>query len=54
MKNLTSPHSRIGTIENIYQHIEEIESLPLKKLIEGKENAFLSKDLATIHCQVPY
>lgn len=45
---------KYGTIENIYQHIDEIEKPAIKKkLIEGKENAFLSKDLATIHCQVP-
>lgn len=45
---------KFGTIENIYQHIDEIEKPAIKKkLIEGKENAFLSKDLATIHCQVP-
>ena len=35
-------------------HIDEIEKPALKnKLIEGKENAILSKDLATIHCEVP-
>lgn len=45
---------KFGTIENIYQHIDDIEKPAIKKkLIEGKENAFLSKDLATIHCQVP-
>ncbi len=34
--------------------VDEIEKQGLKnKLINGKENAFISKDLATIHCEVP-
>jgi DNA polymerase-1 len=53
-KSATPLIQKFGTIENIYQHIDEIEKPAIKKkLIEGKENAFLSKDLATIHCQVP-
>jgi DNA polymerase I len=43
-----------GTIEGIYKNINKIEKEGLKnKLIEGRENAFLSKELATIHCDVP-
>ena len=42
------------TLEGIYDHIDNIEKAGIKKkLIESKENAFLSKDLATIHCKVP-
>ncbi len=45
---------KYGSVEGIYEHIEEIEKPALKnKLIEGKENALLSKILATIHCEVP-
>jgi len=45
---------KYGSVEGIYEHIEEIEKPALKnKLIEGKEKAFLSKILATIHCEVP-
>jgi len=45
---------KYGSVENLYKHIDEIEKPALKnKLIEGKENAILSKDLATIHCEVP-
>jgi DNA polymerase-1 len=45
---------KYGSIENLYEHIDEIEKPALmKKLIDGKENAILSKDLATIHCEVP-
>jgi DNA polymerase I len=44
---------KYGTIEKIYEHIDEIEKTGIKnKLIENKENAFLSKELATIHCEV--
>ena len=43
-----------GSIEGIYEHIDEISKPALKnKLTAGKENAFLSKLLATIHCEVP-
>ena len=45
---------KYGNLENIYEHIDEIEKAGIKnKLIESKENAFLSKELATIHCEVP-
>lgn len=45
---------KYGTVESIYKHIDEIEKAGIKKKLEaGKENAFLSKDLATIHCEVP-
>ncbi len=45
---------KYGIIENIYEHIDEIEKAGIKKkLIEDKENAFLSKELATINCNVP-
>ena len=45
---------KYGSVENIYKHIDEIEKEGLKnKLIENKENALLSKELATIHCEVP-
>ncbi len=42
------------TLENIYEHIDEVEPASVKtKLIAGKENAFLSKELATIMTDVP-
>jgi DNA polymerase I len=45
---------KYGTIENIYKHIDEIDKAGIKKKLEAsKENAFLSKDLATIYCEVP-
>ena len=45
---------KYGTIENIYEHLEEIDKAGIKNKLEtSKENAFLSKDLATIYCEVP-
>ena len=45
---------KYGSVEEIYNHINEIDKAGIKaKLIEGKESAFISKDLATIHCEVP-
>jgi DNA polymerase-1 len=42
------------SVENIYKHIDEIDKESIKKkLLEGKENAIISKDLATIDCNVP-
>jgi len=50
----------LGTIENIYKELEksssakreELKASVIKKLIEGKDNAFMSKDLATIRQDV--
>jgi DNA polymerase I len=43
-----------GSVEGIYQNIEKIDKKGLKaKLLEGRDNAILSKKLATIHCEVP-
>ncbi len=43
-----------GSLEGIYEHIDEIEKPALKnKLIEGKKDAVISKVLATINCEVP-
>lgn len=45
---------KYGNVENIYKHINEIEKAGIKsKLIESKDNAFLSKELATIDCNAP-
>jgi DNA polymerase-1 len=43
-----------GSVEGIYEHVEEIPKKGLKqKLIDNKENAFLSKKLATIVNEIP-
>ena len=41
------------TIEDIYEHIDEIKGKMKEKLILDKENAFISKEIATIYCDVP-
>ncbi|MCX6137310.1 MAG: DNA polymerase I, partial [Ignavibacteriales bacterium] len=43
-----------GTVENIYDHLEDIKQAGLReKLRKNRELAFLSKQLVTIHTQVP-
>jgi DNA polymerase-1 len=43
-----------GSIEQIYEHLDEIESTRARKALAGqKEQAFLSKRLATIVTEVP-
>ncbi|MEJ2104720.1 MAG: DNA polymerase I [Ignavibacteriaceae bacterium] len=43
-----------GSLENLYKNIDKIDKAGTKKkLEENKENAFLSKELATIYCEVP-
>ena len=41
------------TIENLYEHIDEIKGKLQEKLILDKENAFFSKKIATIVLDVP-
>lgn len=37
-----------GTIENMYEHIDDIKGKLQEKLVDGKEQALMSKELATI------
>lgn len=54
-KTATPLIQKYGSVEGLYEKIEEIEKAGLKKkLIESKENAFLSKELATIVKDVPF
>lgn len=39
---------KYGDIENLYEHIDEIQGKLKEKLVQGKDMAFLSKKLATI------
>lgn len=41
-------------VDGIYAHIEEITGALNKKLTDGKENAYFSKQLATIDVHAPY
>ncbi|MCC6802996.1 MAG: DNA polymerase I, partial [Anaerolineae bacterium] len=53
-KTATALLTQFGTVEGIYDHLDEIKGATQKKLIEGRESAFLSKRLATILCDVPF
>lgn len=45
---------QFGSLEKIYENIDKIPQKGVKqKLIDHKENAFLSKKLVTIHTEVP-
>ena len=44
---------KYDTIENIYDHIDEIPGKLKEKLINDKTSAFTSKELATIYLEVP-
>ncbi len=54
-KTATPLIQQFGSVESIYENIESIEKKGLKnKLIDNKENAFLSKELATIVTNAPF
>jgi DNA polymerase-1 len=42
-----------GTLEGIYENIDQVKGAMKQKLIEGKEDAFLSQKLARIATDVP-
>jgi DNA polymerase-1 len=44
---------KYGSLENVYASLEEISGALKKKLEEGKESAFLSKELGTIDTHAP-
>ena len=45
--------STYGSLDNIYANIDNIKGALKNKLIQDKENAFLSQKLATIYTKVP-
>lgn len=54
-KSATPLIQEFGSIEGIYNNLEKIEKKGIRtKLEDGKDNAFLSKELATIICDVPF
>lgn len=52
-KTATKLISEYKTIENIYNNIDNIKGSVKDKLINDKENAFLSKEIATIYLNIP-
>ena len=49
-KTATDLLQQYGDLETIYEHLDEIKTRPRNRLIEGREMAFLSRQLATIMC----
>ena len=41
------------SLENVYDNIDNIKGATKQKLIDGRESAFMSKDIATIYNEVP-
>jgi len=52
-KTATDLIIKYGSVEGIYDHLEEIKGSIKEKLIKDKANALLSKELATIQLDVP-
>jgi DNA polymerase-1 len=42
-----------GTMDGVYEHIDEVKGALKQKLIDGKESAYASKNLATMRMDVP-
>lgn len=52
-KTAISLLSEYQNIDNLYEHIDEIKGKTREKLIDGKESAYMSRDIATIYREVP-
>jgi len=52
-KTAISLLSKFGTLDNLYEHIDEVSGKTKEKLLNDKENAYMSQDIATIYCDVP-
>lgn len=52
-KGATTLLQQYQTIDNLYAHIDEIKGATQRKLIDGRESAYLSKKLAAIQRDVP-
>ena len=45
--------SKYQTLDNLYEHIDEISGKTKEKLLNDKDNAYMSQDIATIYKEVP-
>ena len=52
-KTAISLLQKYDTVEGIYEHIDEITGKTKEKLLNDKESAFISKEIATIYREVP-
>ncbi len=50
-KTAKSLLKQYSTVDNLYEHTDELKGKLAEKIISGKDNAFLSKTLATIDCK---
>ncbi len=41
-----------GSLEGVYEHLDQLKPAQRKKLEENRDKAFLSRDLARIHCDL--
>src|SRR5881398_1475861 len=46
--------TQFGSLEAVYEHLDELKPGQRKKLEEGREKAFLSRELARIKCDLDY
>ena len=52
-KTAISLLSKYENLDNLYEHIDEISGKTKEKLLMGKDDAYMSYDLATIYREVP-
>lgn len=53
-KTATKLLKQYDTLENVYEHLDEISGKKMKEnLTNFRDDAFMSKELATIHCESP-
>lgn len=52
-KTATTLLQKYGNLDAIYEHLDEIQTRFRNKLEEGRESAFLSRELARIHTDAP-
>lgn len=52
-KTAISLISKYGSLDGVYEHIDEISGKTKEKLLNDKENAYKSFDIATIYKEVP-
>ena len=45
--------SKYNNLENLYDHIDELKGATYNKLVDGKDSAFQSREIATIYKDVP-
>ena len=52
-KTAISLLTKYQTLDNLYEHIDEISGKTKEKLLNDRDNAYMSQDIATIYKEVP-